>query len=66
MESDIEIALSLCDICPAADTAGVAEVLLNSFESHNKVLVLLKAVIEKEVFSTGKFFVMLLPVLASY
>lgn len=52
VESDIEIALSLCDICPAADTAGVAEVLLNSFESHNKVLVLLKAVIEKEVFST--------------
>lgn len=53
MESDIEVALSLCDVCPAADTAGVAKVLLNCFESRNKVLVLLKAVIDKEVYSTG-------------
>ncbi|KAG0745150.1 hypothetical protein G6F62_003419 [Rhizopus arrhizus] len=49
VESDMEVALSLCDVCPTGDAAGVAEVLLEAFESRNKVLPLLKAVIEKEV-----------------
>ena len=52
VESDIEVALSLCDVCTTSDAVGVAGVLLNSFESRNKVLVLLKAVIDREVFST--------------
>ncbi|KAG1473581.1 hypothetical protein G6F56_000876 [Rhizopus delemar] len=52
VESDMEITLSLCDVCPAGDVADLAEVLLNAFESRNKVLPLLKAVIEKEVFSS--------------
>lgn len=51
----MEVALSLCDVCPTGDAAGVAEVLLEAFESRNKVLPLLKAVIEKEVRSAGKF-----------
>ncbi|KAI9476341.1 MAG: hypothetical protein EXX96DRAFT_507481 [Benjaminiella poitrasii] len=52
VESDINVALSLCDVCPSTDAPGIAQVLLNCFESHGKVLVLLKAVINREVFST--------------
>ncbi|GAA5815422.1 hypothetical protein MFLAVUS_008930 [Mucor flavus] len=52
VESDIEVALSLCDVCPAGDVSGVAEVLLNCFESRSKVTVLLKAIIDREVYST--------------
>jgi neurofibromin 1 len=54
IESDIDVALSLCDVCPASDATGVAGVLLNCFESRTKVLVFLKAIIDREVFSTGK------------
>ncbi|KAG2213997.1 hypothetical protein INT47_001268 [Mucor saturninus] len=52
VESDIEVALSLCDVCPAADAAGVATVLLACFESRGKILDFLKAIIDKEVHST--------------
>lgn len=54
VESDIEIALSLCEVCPSGDTSGVAEVLLQCFESNRKVIDLLKSVIDREVSSTGK------------
>lgn len=43
-------------MCPAADATGVAEVLLTAFDSRNKIMDLLKAVIQKEVDSAGKFF----------
>lgn len=46
------MALALCDVCPSSEASGVAEVLLSCFESRSKVLVLLKAVIDREVFST--------------
>ncbi|KAI8097774.1 uncharacterized protein BX664DRAFT_356981 [Halteromyces radiatus] len=52
VESDMEIALSLCEVCPSMDTTGLAEVLLACFESRRKELMLMKAVIEKEVATT--------------
>ncbi|KAI8394136.1 uncharacterized protein BYT42DRAFT_553510 [Radiomyces spectabilis] len=52
VESDLEIALSLCEVCPSIDYTGVAEVLLTCFESRNKVSPFLEAVIKKEVAST--------------
>ncbi|CAO3626389.1 unnamed protein product [Cunninghamella echinulata] len=52
VESDLNISLSLCDVCPASDIDDVANVLLASFSSRGKTMVLLKAVIEKEVQST--------------
>jgi hypothetical protein len=44
-------------VCPAADATGVAEVLLTAFDSRNKIMDLLKAVIQKEVNSAGKLFI---------
>ncbi|CAO3592087.1 unnamed protein product [Absidia cylindrospora] len=52
VEPDMEIALSLCEVCPAMDTTGLAEVLLACFESRRKELMLMKAVIEREVAAT--------------
>ncbi|CAO3639828.1 unnamed protein product [Cunninghamella echinulata] len=52
VESDMEIALSLCEVCPTMDTNGLAEVLLACFESKHKELSLIKAVIDKEVAAT--------------
>lgn len=55
VEFDLNIALSLCDVCPSSDIDEVANVLLACFVSRNKTLVLLEAVIEKEVNNTSKF-----------
>ncbi|CAO3589215.1 unnamed protein product [Absidia cylindrospora] len=52
VDSDMEIALSLCEVCPAIDTTGLAEVLLACFESRRKELILMKAVIDREVMAT--------------
>ncbi|KAI8994897.1 hypothetical protein BDB01DRAFT_714840 [Pilobolus umbonatus] len=52
VESDIEISLALCDSCAANGSGGIAKVLINCFESRNKIMTLLKAVIEREVNST--------------
>ncbi|KAI9323567.1 hypothetical protein BX666DRAFT_2016762 [Dichotomocladium elegans] len=52
VEFDLNIALSLCDVCPSSDIDEVANVLLTCFASRNKTLVLLQAVIEKEVNNT--------------
>ncbi|KAI8390971.1 uncharacterized protein BYT42DRAFT_508674 [Radiomyces spectabilis] len=52
VDFDINIVLSLCEVCPASDIDDVANALLACFESRDKSLVLLKAVIEKEVQST--------------
>ncbi|KAI8384889.1 uncharacterized protein BYT42DRAFT_563965 [Radiomyces spectabilis] len=52
VDSDIEIVLSLCDVCPISDHEDAVNVLLATFASRNKVLALLKAVIEKEVQKT--------------
>ncbi|KAI9265605.1 hypothetical protein BY458DRAFT_438052 [Sporodiniella umbellata] len=49
VESDIEIALSLGNVCSVGDSTGVAETLLATFESKNKILFLLETIIEKEV-----------------
>lgn len=51
---DLNIALSLCDVCPASDIEDAANALLACFASRGKSLVLLKAVIQKEVQNTGK------------
>ncbi|SAM09354.1 hypothetical protein [Absidia glauca] len=52
VDSDLNISLSLCDVCPAAEIDDVANALLASFSSRGKIMVLLKAVIEKEVQGT--------------
>ncbi|KAI8972992.1 hypothetical protein BDB01DRAFT_839035 [Pilobolus umbonatus] len=49
---DLQLALSLCDVCPASDVEDAAHALLASFASRGKTLVLLKAVIQKEVQNT--------------
>ncbi|CAG8690559.1 16645_t:CDS:2, partial [Dentiscutata heterogama] len=51
-ESDLNIALSLCEVCPVSDIDDVSRVLLSVFDSRNKTMPLLKGVIEKEVLST--------------
>jgi neurofibromin 1 len=53
VDADMEILMSLCEVCPSQDTSGVAEVLLACFESRSKVMPLLKAIVEKEVSITG-------------
>ncbi|KAG0184581.1 Ras GTPase activating protein ira2 [Apophysomyces sp. BC1034] len=52
VDTDMAVAMSLCEVCPATDISGVAEILLLSFESRDKVVTLLKTVITKEVSST--------------
>ncbi|KAI8974377.1 hypothetical protein BDB01DRAFT_807208 [Pilobolus umbonatus] len=49
VEADMAIVMSLCEVCPSADTIGLAEVLLTAFDSRCKVDVLLKAVVQREV-----------------
>lgn len=49
---DLHIALSLCDVCPASDIEDAANALLACFSSRGKALILLKAVIQKEVQNT--------------
>ncbi|RIB13611.1 hypothetical protein C2G38_1974674 [Gigaspora rosea] len=51
-ESDLNIALSLCEVCPVSDIDDVSRVLLAVFDSRNKTMPLLKGVIEKEVLNT--------------
>lgn len=51
---DLDVTLSLCDTCHSIDIDDVTNVLLTCFASRNKTMVLLKAVIEKEVNNTGK------------
>lgn len=52
VEADMDIAMSLCDVSPSTDASGVAEVLLVCFESRNKIVPFLEAIIDKEVAST--------------
>ncbi|KAI9475616.1 MAG: hypothetical protein EXX96DRAFT_506141 [Benjaminiella poitrasii] len=52
VDLDLNIALSLCDVCPASDIEDAANALLACFASRGKVLVLLKAVIQREVQNT--------------
>ncbi|CAG8692440.1 10998_t:CDS:2, partial [Acaulospora colombiana] len=51
-DSDLSIALSLCEVCPVSDIDEVAKTLFAVFDSHNKAMPILKAIIEKEVSST--------------
>jgi hypothetical protein len=53
VDADMEIVMSLCEVCSSTDTIGVAEILLVCFESRSKVVPLLKAVIQKEISLTG-------------
>lgn len=55
VDADMEIVMSLCEVCPSPDTTGVAEILLICFESRSKVVPLLKAVVQKEIALTGMF-----------
>lgn len=49
---DLHIALSLCEVCPASDIEDAANALLACFSARGKALVLIKAVIQKEVQNT--------------
>lgn len=51
---DLDLALSLCAVCPSVEIDDVSNVLLSCFASRKKTMVLLKYVIEKEVEETGK------------
>ncbi|ORZ22469.1 hypothetical protein BCR42DRAFT_406243 [Absidia repens] len=51
-ESDMEITLSLCHVCPASDTSETAKVLLHCFKAKNKLIPLLDYLIDKEVKTT--------------
>lgn len=53
VESDLNITLALCEVCPAAQIDEVAEVLMTCFESRNKHMELLETIIAREVASTG-------------
>jgi neurofibromin 1 len=50
--SDLDIALSLCEVCPEQDE--LAKVLVAVFESQNKLMDFLKAIFDNEVNKTGK------------
>lgn len=50
---DMEVVMALCDVCPASDSSGLAEVLLICFESRNKITPLLKAIVDREVAQTS-------------
>ncbi|RCI02984.1 Ras GTPase activating protein ira2, partial [Rhizopus stolonifer] len=52
VNSEMEIALTLCAVCPSSDISGLAEILLICFESRRKIIPLLKAVVEREVIRT--------------
>ncbi|GAB5590022.1 Ras GTPase activating protein ira2 [Umbelopsis nana] len=52
VESDLNITLALCEVCPAAQIDEVAEVLMTCFESRNKHMELLETIIAREVAST--------------
>ncbi|CAJ0759658.1 22515_t:CDS:2, partial [Entrophospora sp. SA101] len=47
-DSDLSIALSLCEVCPVSDIDEVSQVLFAVFDSRHKTMSLLKAIIEKE------------------
>ncbi|KAI9269931.1 hypothetical protein BY458DRAFT_182532 [Sporodiniella umbellata] len=49
VESDMDVALSVCDVCPASDASTISNTLLTVFESKNKLLPVLKAIVEREV-----------------
>ncbi|KAI8975307.1 hypothetical protein BDF20DRAFT_914255 [Mycotypha africana] len=50
--NDLNIALSLCEVCPASDIEDAANALLSCFSSRGKTLTLLRAVIQREVQNT--------------
>ncbi|KAI8363872.1 hypothetical protein EDC96DRAFT_558843 [Choanephora cucurbitarum] len=52
VDSDMDIVMSLCEVCPSPDTTDVAEVLLICFESRSKVMPLLRAVVQREISMT--------------
>ncbi|KAI7885924.1 uncharacterized protein EV154DRAFT_521553 [Mucor mucedo] len=52
VQSDSKLALTFCEMCPSTAIDDVSNVLLACFASRHKSMVLLKAVIEKEVENT--------------
>ncbi|KAI9020828.1 hypothetical protein CLU79DRAFT_835831, partial [Phycomyces nitens] len=52
VESDLHIAMSLCNVCPATDIDDASNALLACFSSRGNTMTLLKAVIDKEVQNT--------------
>jgi hypothetical protein len=53
VDSDVNITLAFCEVCPAQQIEEVSEVLMACFESRNKHMDLLKTLIAREVASTG-------------
>jgi hypothetical protein len=53
VDSDVNLTLAFCEVCPAQQIEEVAEVLMACFESRNKHMELLKDLISREVESTG-------------
>ncbi|KAI9005808.1 hypothetical protein CLU79DRAFT_712957 [Phycomyces nitens] len=46
---ELEIAMSLCDVSPSTEASEIAEILLMCFDTRQKTLPFLKALIKKEV-----------------
>jgi len=52
--SDLDIALSLCEVCPINEQDELSKVLVAVFDSQNKLLDFFKAIFDNEVNRTGK------------
>ncbi|KAI8983424.1 hypothetical protein BDB01DRAFT_790689 [Pilobolus umbonatus] len=52
VQPDLNIALSICEVCSSSDIDDVAHVLLACFASRNKAMVIVKSAIEREVQNT--------------
>ncbi|KAI9283473.1 hypothetical protein BC943DRAFT_100701 [Umbelopsis sp. AD052] len=52
VDSDVNLTLAFCEVCPAQQIEEVAEVLMACFESRNKHMELLKTLISREVENT--------------
>ena len=48
------LAITICEVCPAAEMGLMISVLLNVFDSRVSLLNLIKLVIEREVARTSK------------
>ncbi|GBC02045.1 hypothetical protein RclHR1_04420015, partial [Rhizophagus clarus] len=47
--SDFDIALSLCEVCPISEQDELSKILIAVFDSQNKLLDFLKAILDNEV-----------------
>lgn len=54
INSDLDVTKSLCEVCPSSEIDDCANALYACYSSKNKIMQLLKTVIQKEIDTTGK------------